>query len=375
MRSQLSAHQRLRASSVILVLGISCNSRTTWALIPSSSSSRPRGAAGPPRGLRRTEYARSRRSAAERARAGLASVVSAACIGGRLQGPAERLAMEYITLPGTELKVSRICLGTMQFSNSWEWPCDQATATAVVDAAIQEGINFFDTAQVRWPFGCVFASYQIRRLDIFYRCIVGERACATCPSAQAYQVDGDRCSEKMLGIALGPRRGDVVIASKFGLHVGEDQTVFDGVAVTQAIDDTLAALGTDYLDLMQIHWPGNIGYIGEESVWPAANEVVAALEGAVAAGKLKYYGCCNFGTTDLAAFVAAGGKPVSNQLPYNLLFRTIESGILPLCIDKNMGVLTYSSLQQALLTGKFTDPVSCLYRRCELYTHSIVCFK
>ena len=69
--------------------------------------------------------------------------------------------MEYITLPGTELKVSRICLGTMQFSNSWEWPCDQATATAVVDAAINEGINFFDTAQVRWPFGCVFASYQI----------------------------------------------------------------------------------------------------------------------------------------------------------------------------------------------------------------------
>jgi aryl-alcohol dehydrogenase-like predicted oxidoreductase len=163
----------------------------------------------------------------------------------------------------------------------------------------------------------------------------------------------------MLGIALGARRGDVVIASKFGLHVGEEQTVCDGAAVTQAIDDTLAALGTDYLDLMQIHWPGNIGYIGEPTSWPEANEVVAALEGAVAAGKLKHYGCCNFGTEDLAAFAAAGGKPVSNQLPYNLLFRTIESGILPACIDKNMGVLTYSSLQQALLTGKFTDPVSC----------------
>ena len=272
-----------------------------------------------------------------------------------------RAIMEYITLPGTELKVSRICLGTMQFSNSWEWPCTQAQATAVVDAAMASGVNFFDTAQ-------------------------------------AYQVDGDRCSEKMLGIALGERRSEVVIASKFGLHAGEDQTVCDAAAVTQAIDDTLAALGTDYLDLMQIHWPGNIGYLGEQQAdWLDAKEIVAALEAAVGAGKLKYYGLCNFGTgaknasylvrchlilklailprqardkhrkstqkerlrffaEDLAAFESAGGKPVSNQLPYNLLFRTIESGILPACIDKSMGVLTYSSLQQALLTGKFTDP-------------------
>jgi aryl-alcohol dehydrogenase-like predicted oxidoreductase len=110
-------------------------------------------------------------------------------------------------------------------------------------------------------------------------------------------VDGDRCSEKMLGIALGERRSEVVIASKFGLHAGEDQTVCDADAVTQAIDDTLAALGTDYLDLMQIHWPGNIGYLGEQQAdWLDAKEIVAALEAAVGAGKLKYYGLCNFGT-------------------------------------------------------------------------------
>lgn len=108
---------------------------------------------------------------------------------------------------------------------------------------------------------------------------------------------------------------------------------------------------------MQTHWPGNIGYLtAEKAAWPEVAEIVAALESAVAAGNLTFYGCCNFGTEDLAAFLGAGGKPVSNQLPYNLLFRTIESGILPACIDKNIGVLTYSSLQQALLTGKFTDP-------------------
>ncbi len=265
--------------------------------------------------------------------------------------------MEYITLPGTDLKVSRICLGTMQFSNSWEWPCDQPTATAVVDAALAAGVNFFDTAQV--SHACNFTAREFSGPKFILCDHLSVVVCVECIlSAQAYQVDGDRCSEKMLGIALGARRGDVVIASKFGLHVGEEQTVCDGAAVTQAIDETLAALGTDYLDLMQIHWPGNIGYIGEKAAWPEATEIVAALEGAVATGKLKFYGCCNFGTDDLAAFMAAGGKPVSNQLPYNLLFRTIESGILPACIDKNMGVLTYSSLQQALLTGKFTDPVS-----------------
>ena len=103
----------------------------------------------------------------------------------------------------------------MQFSNSWEWPCDQETATATVHAALAAGINFFDTAQ-------------------------------------AYQVDGDRCSERMLGVALKGRRKEAVIASKFGLHAGEDQTVFDGAMITAAIDETLEALQTEYLDLMQV---------------------------------------------------------------------------------------------------------------------------
>eukprot|EP01047_Picozoa_sp_COSAG01_P064751 COSAG01_NODE_8625_length_2716_cov_2.053878_4_plen_279_part_00 len=224
-------------------------------------------------------------------------------------------------------------------------------------------------------------------------------------TAQAYQVDGDRCSERMLGVALGERRREVVIASKFGLHVGEEQTVFDGAAVTRAIDETLEALGTDYLDLMQIHWPGNIGYIDQDrACWSDAAEVAAALEGAVSAGKLRYYGCCNFGTDDLVAFeqgpctshhklhgkycvvtfvegaltrvrtpcTSAGGKPVSNQLPYNLLFRTIESGILPACIAKNMGVLTYSSLQQvrACVLGAIT--VSHVHPVCRSFTYDDV---
>ena len=110
---------------------------------------------------------------------------------------------------------------------------EQEAATATVLAALDAGINFFDTAQ-------------------------------------AYQVDGNRMSERMLGIALGDRRKEAVIASKFGVHAGEKQEVFDGAAVTTAIDDTLAALQTDCLDRMQIRWPGNIGYIGEQASWPNA---------------------------------------------------------------------------------------------------------
>jgi aryl-alcohol dehydrogenase-like predicted oxidoreductase len=73
-------------------------------------------------------------------------------------------------------------------------------------------------------------------------------------------VDGDRSSEHMLGVALKGRRGEAVIASKFGLHKGEDTAVYGAVAVAQAIEESLAALQTDYLDLLQVHWPGNIGY-------------------------------------------------------------------------------------------------------------------
>jgi myo-inositol catabolism protein IolS len=172
-------------------------------------------------------------------------------------------------------------------------------------------------------------------------------------------VDGDRSSEHMLGVALQGRRSEAVIASKFGMHAGEDQTVYDGAAVTMALDASLDALQTDYIDLLQIHWPGNVGFIeslNEPGSWPSAVAgVVEALEQAVAAGKIKHYGWCNFGTDDMAAFKAAGGRAVTNQLPYNLLWRPIECGILPTCREQSVGVLCYSPLAQALLTGKYVN--------------------
>ena len=168
------------------------------------------------------------------------------------------------------------------------------------------------------------------------------------------------------------RRSDAIIASKFGFHAGEDTRAYSPEMITAAIDESLAALDTDYIDLMQIHWPGNIGFEGgDSSQWPDAAAVVAALEAAVSDGKIRYYGWCNFGLDDMAAFKAAGGQAVTNQLPYNLLWRAIEAGILPACHDASVGVLCYSPLAQALLTGKYVNSAEVPEgrRRSRLFAH------
>ncbi|MDC0510993.1 aldo/keto reductase, partial [bacterium] len=90
-----------------------------------------------------------------------------------------------------------------------------------------------------------------------------------------------------------------------------------------------------------MHWPANGGLDGSPGADAAARAVVEALEAAKAAGKVRHWGYCNFGTADMAAF---GAGAVSNQLPYNLLWRSIEDGILPHCRKHDIAVLCYSSL-------------------------------
>jgi len=245
-----------------------------------------------------------------------------------------RTEMEMIALPRTALRVSRVCLGTMQFAAFPGHPApSQQTVTATVKAAIDSGVNFFDAAE--------------------------------CYGA-------DHAAHKAFGAALkalAVDRPSIVIASKFGRHEAlwktdsptGAQTVYDGAAVTAAIDSCLAALGVDYLDLIQVHWAGNVGILGDASYMAAhpelrdnVKEVVTALEAAVTAGKIKHVGVCNFGCHDLDEWKLAGGSvPVSNQVPYNPLWRAIEHTVLPRCIADNIAVLCYSSLQQGLLSGKY----------------------
>ena len=266
-----------------------------------------------------------------------------------------RDGMEKCVLGQTDLVVSRVCLGTMQFSGSSEasdatWGAmDQATVQETVQAALDAGINFFDCAE-------------------------------------AY--GKDRRAEKAFGAALeacGATRGDIVVASKFGVHKplwetddpAGAQTVYDGAAVARALDASLAALRLDYLDLFQVHWPGNIGIVGDEAAcrragtWGTVVSAVAALEAAKERGTIRHWGVCNFGSDDLAALAAATtkGAPATNQLPYNPLWRAIEDGIVHSSVDAGLALLCYSPLQQGLLSGKVRsrDDVVEGRRRTRLY--------
>lgn len=246
-------------------------------------------------------------------------------------------ATARVTLPGTDLSVSRVCLGTMQFAGSEElgkedvtWgKTNQQTVNETVVAALDAGINFFDCAE-------------------------------------AY---GGRQAERALGEAFEAcgRRQEAVIATKFGRHAplwetddpSGGQVVYDGLAVEGALRLSLEALRIETIDLYQVHWPGNIGIVGDEAAcreagtWDTVCSAVAALERARSDGKIRFWGVCNFGVNDMAALKAAGGaSAVSNQLPYSPLWRQIEHEIIGVCDAQGLAVLSYSSLQQGLLSGR-----------------------
>jgi aryl-alcohol dehydrogenase-like predicted oxidoreductase len=207
--------------------------------------------------------------------------------------------MRYRTLPGTDIEVSVICCGAMAMSNAGTYgEQDDQQSIDTVHAAIEAGINFFDTAE-------------------------------------GY---GDGHSEEVLGRALESRRDDVVLASKVspGNLASED--------LESSLDASLERLRTDYLDLYQVHWPNHdIPF----------DRTASVLERMRMDGKMRYWGVSNFGKVDIQAAVSAAGHPVVNQVPYSLLWRVIEHDIVPLCAENEVGILCYSPLAQGILTGKF----------------------
>jgi aryl-alcohol dehydrogenase-like predicted oxidoreductase len=192
-------------------------------------------------------------------------------------------------------------MGCWAFAGGDYWgEQSEADSGAAVDAALDAGVNFFDTAE-------------------------------------GY---GAGASEEVLGRALGARRKEVVIASK----VSGRNLAPAGVA--EACEESLRRLGTDHIDLYQIHWPSR--------TVPLA-DTMGALGRLVEAGKIRAIGVSNFGPMDMDELDALG-RAESNQLPYNLLWRAIEFEILPKCVGREVGVLSYSSLMQGLLAGKFAEP-------------------
>ena len=195
------------------------------------------------------------------------------------------------------LEVSLAGLGC----NNFGWRIDAQATAKVVDAAIDAGINFFDTA------------------DMY----------------------GSGQSEEYLGKALGARRSQVLIATKFGSPMGEGKSGAKPHYIRQALEDSLRRLGTDYVDLYQIHRPDDSTPIAD---------TMGALKELIAAGKVREIGCSNFSVAQLRE---AGPGFVSVQNDYSLLKREAEKDVLPECSKLGIAFLPYFPLANGLLSGKY----------------------
>ncbi|MDC7240919.1 MAG: aldo/keto reductase, partial [Spirochaetales bacterium] len=153
-------------------------------------------------------------------------------------------------------------------------------------------------------------------------------------TAEAY---GAGYSEQLLAKALGDRRKDIVISSKVNKeHLGASD-------IMEACERSLKNLKTDYIDIYLLHWPNREVPLAESM------EAVKKLQDQ---GKIRYYGVSNFGKLDLPEALELGDV-VTDQLPYHLFHRAIEFDVQPVCEEKNIPIMCYSSLMQGLLAGKY----------------------
>lgn len=219
--------------------------------------------------------------------------------------------MEYRTLGPSDLQVSAIGLGTLGMGGQAYGPVRDEDAIATIRRAIELGINLIDTAD-NYGFGH---------------------------------------AEELVGEAVKGRRGEVILATKGGTPWDEQRRVtFDcsAEAITRAAEESLRRLDTDWIDLYQIHAPD------PETSY---EETARALEGLVQAGKIRYVGLSNFWTRDLEAWLTIAGA-VSDQMPYNLLHRDIERGLLRRCRERGVGVIAYTPLLMGMFAGRITSKTS-----------------
>lgn len=223
--------------------------------------------------------------------------------------------MNYRRMGNSGLMVSEICFGVMTFTANKGWKhvgkIEQKEADRLIKIALDEGINIFDTA------------------DIYSSGI----------------------SETMLGMALGKRRSEAVVATKFGFRMEEGPNG-DGLSrkrIIKACEESLKRLNTDYIDLYQIH---------SDDFTTPIEETLSALDQLVKDGKIRYIGCSNYTAWQLVkaiyeAKINNWEKLVSLQAYYNLLGRDLELDLLPACINQGIGVMVWGPLQGGILSGKY----------------------
>lgn len=217
----------------------------------------------------------------------------------------------------TGLKVSEVCLGTMTFGNQ----ADEQTSFAIMDAAVEAGVNFFDTADV-YPLG---STPEMRgRTEVFV---------------------GNWLRERKM-------RDKIVLATKCRGAMGEgpNESGLSRKHIFAAIEDSLRRLQTDYIDLYQVHSP---------DLETPIDETMLALNDLVREGKVRYVGCSNYPAWQLATALWTSDKLgiarfECDQPRYNILYREIENEILPLCREQGVGVIAYNPLAGGFLTGRYT---------------------
>ncbi len=223
--------------------------------------------------------------------------------------------MQYAKLGAAGIKVSRVCLGTMTYGSSrWRpWVLDEEASRPLIKQAIEAGVNFFDTADM-------------------------------------YSLGG---SEEVLGRALkdfGPDREQLVIATKvfYPMGDGPNDRGLSRKHIMAAIDASLRRLGTDYVDLYQIH-----RFDPETPI----EETLEALHDVVRAGKARYLGASSMAAWQFAKLLftaEANGwtRFATMQNHYNLMYREEEREMIPLCLNQGIGVVPWSPLARGLLAGK-----------------------
>ena len=211
---------------------------------------------------------------------------------------------EFVDITGTELRVSRVALGTWAMGG-WMWGgTDQRESIATIRAALDQGINLIDTAPV-YGFGV---------------------------------------SEEIVGEALDGIRGRAVIATKTGLEWRDGKAYRNATRarIMQEVDDSLRRLRTDYIDIYQVHWPDPLVPV---------EETAEAMRSLYEQGKIRAIGVSNFSVEQISRFRQVAPLHVL-QPPYNLFEREIESDILPYCLANDIATFGYGALCRGLLSGR-----------------------
>lgn len=244
--------------------------------------------------------------------------------------------MKYTTLPNTDIQVSKICLGTMTFGQQ----NTEAEGHAQMDYALEQGVNFFDTAEM----------YSVPARQETYGST--ERILGTW-----FQKTGNRDKVVLASKIAGPNPNFTYMREK---------NDFSPASIQYALDQSLLRLQTDYIDLYQLHWPerktnffGQRGFKVQDDAWEDnIHAVLETLNGFIQQGKIKHIGLSNETPWGIMRFLEESKyhnlpriKTVQN--PYSLLNRLYENGSAEIGIRENVGLLAYSPMAFGVLSGKF----------------------